>query len=158
MNPVDMSSTPLAIDLLDPPLASRLTFAWYPLTQAPHTDGSKYDMMSSGMVAPDEYPLVSDTRFLLATGPYTLHPADTLHMAIALVSAEDNAGLESALSQASDLYHHVVLSAEYPASIIPQDFALGQNYPNPFNPTTTITYKLPTSGHISLKVDRKSVV
>ncbi|MGB2870203.1 MAG: T9SS type A sorting domain-containing protein [Bacteroidota bacterium] len=31
-------------------------------------------------------------------------------------------------------------------------FELSQNYPNPFNPTTRITYSLPTSGQIVLKV------
>ncbi len=34
----------------------------------------------------------------------------------------------------------------------PKTFYLAQNYPNPFNPTTTITYTLPTSQHVLLKV------
>jgi hypothetical protein len=31
-------------------------------------------------------------------------------------------------------------------------FSLSQNYPNPFNPSTTITYTIPTSGDVSLRV------
>ncbi len=34
----------------------------------------------------------------------------------------------------------------------PQKFILYQSYPNPFNPTTAITFELPSSGNVSLKV------
>ena len=39
-------------------------------------------------------------------------------------------------------------AAQYGAS----NFKLNQNYPNPFNPSTTITYSLSTSVHVSLRV------
>jgi hypothetical protein len=37
-------------------------------------------------------------------------------------------------------------------NIIAQDFQLYQNYPNPFNPTTTITFNLPKSEFVTLKI------
>ncbi len=35
---------------------------------------------------------------------------------------------------------------------LPKQFALEQNYPNPFNPSTMISYQLPASSNVSLKV------
>lgn len=37
-------------------------------------------------------------------------------------------------------------------SVTLQDFQLDQNYPNPFNPTTTIGFRVPSFGYVSLKV------
>jgi len=35
---------------------------------------------------------------------------------------------------------------------LPLDFFLAQNYPNPFNPSTVISYQLPVSGMVTLRV------
>ncbi len=35
---------------------------------------------------------------------------------------------------------------------LPAEFVLEQNYPNPFNPSTVISYRLPVTGFVSLKI------
>ncbi len=38
------------------------------------------------------------------------------------------------------------------SSNLPNEFKLNQNYPNPFNPSTTISFELPSSSWVSLKI------
>jgi hypothetical protein len=35
---------------------------------------------------------------------------------------------------------------------VPLTYALNQNYPNPFNPSTTISYEIPTSSKVTIKI------
>ncbi len=49
-------------------------------------------------------------------------------------------------------YTVITTVSENTLSSVPSDFSLSQNYPNPFNPSTKITYALPRSGNVVLKV------
>ncbi len=46
----------------------------------------------------------------------------------------------------------VASSVEDGKDIIPSGYALNQNYPNPFNPSTVISYQLPTTAFVRLRV------
>ena len=54
----------------------------------------------------------------------------------------------------------VMLNLDYVVSVsedksnlsVPDEFSLEQNYPNPFNPSTTISFKLPVSSQVDLRI------
>jgi len=97
-NPIDRGSTPVGGTLLKAPIdlsLLRYAFRWYPGPQSPTPDAVRYNLISSGVRQPDEYPARSDTRFLFGFGPFTINPAssqpgdppqDTLKIAMAVVS------------------------------------------------------------------------
>ena len=45
-----------------------------------------------------------------------------------------------------------VVGTENTAIGIPTEFVLQQNYPNPFNPSTKISYSIPKSSFVTLKI------
>ena len=114
-NPVDLGSTPVGATLLWPQDTTlQYSFAWYPGPQSPTPDGVRYDVMSSGNIQPDEFPALSDTRFLFSFGPFNIDPITTpgtepLRIAIAVVSGYDRRidhriVLQNNAARAKDIY------------------------------------------------------
>jgi hypothetical protein len=108
-NPVDLGSTPSGVTLLAAfhnrdsiPLNSlSYAFNWFPGPNTPVPDLAKYAMMSSNFVKPDEFPSLSDSRFVFSFGPFTINPGspplpgvtpDTIKIAVAILSGYDPRG------------------------------------------------------------------
>jgi len=99
-NPRHRGSTPVGVTLLRPfkprpgdPDTLRYGFRHFPGPTTPPNDAGKYLWLSSGLVMGDEFPGMSDTRFVFSSGPYFMKPAyqhtssrDTLVIAVAVVS------------------------------------------------------------------------
>jgi len=49
-------------------------------------------------------------------------------------------------------YNYTPTGVEKDNNSLPSDYYLAQNYPNPFNPSTTISFSIPKTGNVSLKV------
>jgi hypothetical protein len=158
-NPIDYGSTPVGVSVLDAERqldSLRFAFQWYPMQQSPTTDALRFDLMSSGVIKPDEYPSLSDTRFLLSFGPFTIRPytsptPDTLRVAFALLSGTDLNQLQAHADNALAMYQ-VISGVKQISSSVPEEFELLQNYPNPFNPVTHFEYAVPNRQLTVLKV------
>lgn len=68
------------------------------------------------------------------------------------VTAVDNGGNESNISNEVSATPEGTVNIAADAGGLPQVFALEQNFPNPFNPVTTLRYTLPIATRVRLAV------
>ncbi len=52
----------------------------------------------------------------------------------------------------SDFVGYTIVGVNDNQNEVPVNYSLEQNYPNPFNPSTTISYAIPNSGNVVLKI------
>ncbi len=118
-NPVSLGTTPFGVSVISTPRpldSLRLSFRWFPGSQTPPTDAARYTMLSSGVIQPDEYPALSDSRFFLSFGPFTINPIihsspDTLVVAFAFVAGQTLSQLNTRALHAKQIYVSTLQSA-----------------------------------------------
>jgi hypothetical protein len=63
----------------------RYAFRWFPGPQTPGNDAAKYTFISSGIEQEDEYPQLSDSRFVFSCGPFKIRDHDPDSIAVGLL-------------------------------------------------------------------------
>lgn len=94
-----------------------------------------------------------DYRSFIGSGPYNLAAGDSAIVGFAWLAGTSIDDLQSNADAAQAAWDNLVVNVEeIPIAVVPKEFLLGQNYPNPFNPSTTISYEIPSSGFVKLKI------
>jgi|WetSurMetagenome_2_1015567.scaffolds.fasta_scaffold08011_4 hypothetical protein len=96
-------------------------------------------------------PNVDAPALIPAFNSKIITPGDSVVFYIALAYGVNEASMLASLEQAQQKYNQLT-SVESDFNNIPSDFVLEQNYPNPFNPSTKISFGLPHSSNVVLKI------
>jgi hypothetical protein len=97
---------------------------------------------------------LSRWSFASANGTGTYQNSD-LKSIVGLAGAGTSGGGNSSVSWAfppDTILQGTTVSAPQEERILPRSYSLDQNYPNPFNPSTVISWEIPLSSWVTLKV------
>ncbi|MFK7845704.1 MAG: T9SS type A sorting domain-containing protein [Rhodothermales bacterium] len=140
------------------PTSTRFSFSGDPVTAS---FWSENNIDKKGLAADP-----ADRRLHTSSGPFSIAPGDTIHIAFAVLWARGDNNLDSVHKLKGNALHirsvgTGFLSPSNPADLIPRTndaepanfvLAFNQNFPNPFSESTTFRYSLPQSMRMRLTV------
>jgi len=146
---VQYESHYVGVKYLSEPTTSAQVLVWYAGYSS--DDVLTYSYLTEGTFDTDTLTTTPDGAVSFMAGQsLVLQPQQTRTVFIA-VAAGTNATDMLANMQFAQQKYSTITSVEGTEKL-PSSYALDQNYPNPFNPTTKISYQLPQSGYVNLKV------
>ena len=118
-------------------------------------------LIKDSMLESNPGPVNSDENepmAIISTGPVSIPSNTSYYFIVAWVFGEDEQEFYKNMYYARQMYSHdynldgIATGTDEEPEEIPTRVSLSQNYPNPFNPSTVISYELPVSSVVELKV------
>ena len=139
--------------LLSGDINSLNTFIYYTDYNA---DTSFWNWLTNGvidtsLIIDPNGPLVDDPVLIPSFNSHSLAVGDSAIYYVAVGYGFNNGTMLANMQLAQQKYN-IITAVKPNTNNIPVNYSLNQNYPNPFNPSTKISYQIPKSGYVTLKV------
>lgn len=108
------------------------------------SDSEKWESISGGLTKTQAG--AGDVSFVIASGPHTINPNDTLSIAFSIVAGDDLNSLQTHFNSSKQKWNEILTSVDDNPSLLNYSYQLYQNYPNPFNPSTKIKFSIKETG------------
>ncbi|MFZ2898240.1 MAG: T9SS type A sorting domain-containing protein [Saprospiraceae bacterium] len=141
------AQTNIGVKLLSAPLQSLYSFEWY---DGYTVDTDYWTWMNHGSIDPLYASNTADGPVSITSQAAVMLASDeSFDVWYAMSIGADEAAMLANMNEAVQKYQGLISSTR---DLAVKGLELGQNQPNPFSGSTTISYNLPISGQVSLKV------